>query len=87
MVDSLYLGSDRKEVVNHLQIRPEDSRVQRKKLREKEKMQKQQSAKMQREKGLARLRRRIRRNVGKISRSEVESLTMAEPVSTRLTLC
>ena len=31
MVDSLYLGSDRKEVVNHLQIRPEDSRVQRKK--------------------------------------------------------
>ena len=36
MVDSLYLGSDRKEVVNHLQIRPEDSRVQRKKLRERE---------------------------------------------------
>ena len=87
MVDSLYLGSDRKQVVNHLQIRPEDSRVQRKKLREKEKMQKQQSAKMQREKGQARLRRRIRRNVGEISRSEVEALTMAEPVSTRLTLC
>ena len=87
VVDSLYLGSDRKEVVNHLQIRPEDSRVQRKKLREKEKMQKQQSAKIQREKGRARLRRRIRRNVGEISRSEVEALTMAEPVSTRLTLC
>ena len=33
MVDSLYLGSDRKEVVNHLQIRSEDSRVQRKKLK------------------------------------------------------
>ena len=36
MVDSLYLGSDRKEIVNHLQIRPEDSRMQRKKLRERE---------------------------------------------------
>ena len=79
--------SDRKQVVNHLQIRPKDSRVQRKKLKEKEKMQKQQSAKMQREKGRARLRGRIRRNVGEISRSEVEALTMAEPVSTRLTLC
>ena len=83
----MYLGSDRKQVVNHLQIRLEDSRVQRKKLREKEKMQKQQSAKMQREKGRARLRRRIRRNIGAISRSKVEALTMAEPVSTRLTLC
>ena len=87
MADSMYLGSDRKQLVNHLQIRLEDSRVQRKKLREKEKMQKQQSAKMQREKGRARLRRRIRRNVGAISRSKVEALTMAEPVSTRLTLC
>ena len=83
----MYLGIDRKQVMNHLQIRPKDSRVQRKKLREKAKMQKQQLAKMQREKGQARLRRRIRRNVGAISRSEVEALTMVEPVSTRLTLC
>ena len=50
-------------------------------------MQKPQSAKMQREKGRARLRRRIRRNVGEISRSEVEALIMAEPVSIQLTLC
>ena len=60
----------------------------RKKHREREeKMQKQQSANMQREKGWARLRRRIRRNLGAISRSKVEASTMAEPVSTRLTLC
>ena len=64
--------SDGKQVVNHLQIRPEDSRVQRKKCREKEKMQKHQSAKMQRDKGQARLRRRIRRNLHAISRSEVK---------------
>ena len=64
--------SDRKQVVNHLQIRPEDFRVQRKKRREKEKMQKHQSAKMQRDKWRVRLRRRIRRNIHAISRSEVK---------------
>ena len=36
MADSMYLGSDRKQLVNHLQIRLEDSRVQRKTLRERE---------------------------------------------------
>ena len=38
---------------------------------------------MQREKGQARLRRRIRKNVGVISRSKVEASTMAKPVSTQ----
>ena len=50
---------------------------------------------MQREKEQARLRRRIRINLGAISRSKVEVSTMAkvevstmaEPISTRLTLC
>ena len=62
--------------------------INEKKRREREeKMQKQQSANMQREKGRARLRRRIRRNLGVISRSKVEVSTMAELVSTQLTLC
>ncbi|KAL4598004.1 hypothetical protein ACB092_11G029100 [Castanea dentata] len=43
-------------------------------------MQKQQSAKLQREKGRARRRRRRIRNVGAISRSEVEASTMADPL-------
>ena len=64
-----------------------DNSNKRKKRRETEKMQKQQSAKLQREKGRARLRRRIIRNVGAISRSEVEASTMADPVNTLLTLC
>ena len=41
-------------------------------------MQKRQLEKMQREKGQARLRRRRRRNVGAISRSEVEASTIAD---------
>ena len=41
-------------------------------------MQKRLSEKMQREKGRARLTRRIRRNVGAFSRSEVEASTMAD---------
>ena len=46
-------------------------------------MQKQLLAKMQREIGRVRLRRRIRRNVGAISRSKVEASIMAEPVYTK----
>ena len=46
-------------------------------------MQKQLLAKMQREIGRVRLRRRIRRNVGAISRSKVETSIMAEPVYTK----
>ncbi|KAF3954273.1 hypothetical protein CMV_020365 [Castanea mollissima] len=43
-------------------------------------MQKRQSAKLQREKGRARRRRRRIRNVGAISRSEVEASTVADPL-------
>ena len=81
----MHLVCDRKQVVCHLQSGLKEKLQNERKMQkqqttnnvEKDKTQKRQSEKMQREKGRVRLRRRIRRNVGAISRSKVEASTMA----------
>ena len=55
----------------------------KKKMLKKRKCKNNSWQKMQREIGRVRLRRRIRRNVGAISRSKVEASIMAEPIYTK----
>ena len=79
----MYLVVDRMQVLNHLQRDQKTLEFKGEmKTAEKEKMQKQQSAK-RRERRRARLKRRVRTNSGVISMFEVGASSMVELVSTK----